>query len=67
MKQIKRTNISIESREILVIRNGAPPPEIHCPNCGAAVELLTPHQAAERGIEPLPEGQDAIEGAIPSN
>lgn len=58
MKQIKRTNISIETREVLVIRNGAPPPEIHCPNCGAGVEILTPQQAIARGMELLPEGQD---------
>jgi hypothetical protein len=53
MKQIKRTHIHIKTKDVLIIRNGLAPPEIHCPNCGVEVEILTPEQAAGRGLELL--------------
>ena len=71
MKQIKRTNISIETREVLVIRNGVPPPEVHCPNCGSEIEILTPEQASARGVSLSPQAPLLPEGknnpTVPNN
>lgn len=46
MIQRKRTQISIKTRDILVVRNGAPPPALCCPNCGERIEIMTGEQAA---------------------
>lgn len=46
MIQRKRTHISIKTRDILVVRNGAPPPNLCCPNCGEQIEIMTGEQAA---------------------
>jgi hypothetical protein len=53
MKHTKRTNITIKSSEVLVLRSGVAPPEIHCPNCGSQVQFLTPERAAQHGIQHL--------------
>jgi hypothetical protein len=60
MKQTKRTHISIKTRDVLIIRNGLAPPEIHCPNCGVEMEILTPDQAANRGLKLLKQAEPEI-------
>jgi hypothetical protein len=49
MKKITRTHISLETKEVLVIRSAGRSARTWCPKCGALTQMAPPEEAASVG------------------
>ena len=53
MRRIRKTQTTVETREVVTVRYSGAGVEVHCPGCGRVVRMLPPEEAAALSGVPL--------------